>query len=600
MKWNYLVAIVLSLFILSSCAQPPVETPTPPPTEEPKLPAEEAPPTPTPTPTEKAPMPSEITTSGHITRDETWSGTVLITGDVWVNEGVTLTIEPGTTVKFKHWRPGYIEPFRRIGLYIEGTLRAIGTPEKPIRFTSDAPRPEHSDWRTIQIGSPDIRPSNGNILDYGIVEFGRAGVSIHYTNFTLSNSIVRWSQGANVWLDHSSSTITRNRIYGAGHDGIGLANSNPTISYNTISGNGVGIVNISTSNPIIRHNIVENNRRIGILIRGLSAPVIEYNNITQNIAEGGINMAGSNSTIRYNNIYSNGGTAQLHVEEGDAIITNNWWGTSGKEEVESSIGVLKGSASYEPFLTSPVDIGEITYDYENLETYVHPPATEKDIFPYFTPSDETRRIVSSWSTVDSPTGIAWDGEYLWVVTTPNKWLLKYDTGGRLIDSLAAPGSLPIALAFDGQYLWSLDFSEQLAYQFDFSGKVINSIAVPVGHWGEGGLAYDGEYLWTAPRRKLHKIDTSGNIVDVVQIQAEINVNGMAWDGEHLWVSDKDLNDRIFKVDPTNGQVIGWINTPGDETWGMTWFNNYLWACEWTNDWDNYLVVKMEPIPQPFE
>ncbi len=93
---------------------------------------------------------------------------------------------------------------------------------------------------------------------------------------------------------------------------------------------------------------------------------------------------------------------------------------------------------------------------------------------------------------------------------------------------------------------------------------------------------------TAPRRKLYKIDTSGNIVDVIQIQAEINVNGMAWDGEHLWVSDKDLNDRIFKVDPTNGQVICWINTPGDETWGMTWFNNYLWACESTNDWDNYL------------
>ena len=35
------------------------------------------------------------TTSGDLTEDETWSGTVAITGDVNVPEGTTLTIEPG-------------------------------------------------------------------------------------------------------------------------------------------------------------------------------------------------------------------------------------------------------------------------------------------------------------------------------------------------------------------------------------------------------------------------------------------------------------------------------------------------------------------------
>jgi len=40
------------------------------------------------------------TTSGDILTDEVWSGEVLVTGDVWLKPGVTLSIEPGVVVKF--------------------------------------------------------------------------------------------------------------------------------------------------------------------------------------------------------------------------------------------------------------------------------------------------------------------------------------------------------------------------------------------------------------------------------------------------------------------------------------------------------------------
>ena len=40
---------------------------------------------------------SAITTTGQITADETWSGTVTVTGDIAVLGGV-LTIQPGTVV----------------------------------------------------------------------------------------------------------------------------------------------------------------------------------------------------------------------------------------------------------------------------------------------------------------------------------------------------------------------------------------------------------------------------------------------------------------------------------------------------------------------
>ena len=532
------------------------------------------------------------TISGAISRDTIWSGNILVTEKATVSEGVTLTVEPGTVVKFKHWRPGYTDPFRRIQLDVKGTLRAVGTPEKPIRFTSDAPKPEHSDWMGINIG-----PSLGNsIIDHCIVEFGRGGICTESANITLSNSILRWCQGANVWLHQGSATITRNRIYGAGHGGIEMADSNITLTYNTIWDNGLGIVPISTSNLFIRHNAIVDNRFTGILIGSLSKAVVEYNNITGNAHEGIKIFKSSNSSIRYNNIHDNG-EWQLFIEEASATAIENWWGTTNETEVASGIGIHQergGTVLYEPYLTSPADIPEIAYDYVNTETYEHPPATEKDTFPYFSPSDETRKVVTSWSTINNPTGIAWDGQYFWVVEL-HKRLLKYDSSGKLVDSLTAPGSLPVALAYDGQYFWSLDFSDRLAYQFDFSGRVVKSIPAPVGGYGEGGLAYDGQYLWTAQGNKLYRIDTSGNVVNVTQIQIDwCSIAGLAWDGEHLWAADKDVNDRIFEIDPSSGSILRWINTLGDETWGMTWVEGYLWACEWTNDWNNYIIVKMEP------
>lgn len=37
--------------------------------------------------------------TGHISADQIWSGEIRLTGDVWIDEGVTVTVEPGTTIR---------------------------------------------------------------------------------------------------------------------------------------------------------------------------------------------------------------------------------------------------------------------------------------------------------------------------------------------------------------------------------------------------------------------------------------------------------------------------------------------------------------------
>jgi hypothetical protein len=45
------------------------------------------------------------TASGQITQNETWRDDILITGDVTIQRGIALTIEPGTTTTRRRARP---------------------------------------------------------------------------------------------------------------------------------------------------------------------------------------------------------------------------------------------------------------------------------------------------------------------------------------------------------------------------------------------------------------------------------------------------------------------------------------------------------------
>ncbi|MHB8765729.1 MAG: hypothetical protein ACYDA8_15535, partial [Deferrisomatales bacterium] len=56
------------------------------------------------------------TTSGALVADETWTGTVTVTGNLTVPAGVSLTVEPGTTVKVGNG----------VGVTVSGTLLATG------------------------------------------------------------------------------------------------------------------------------------------------------------------------------------------------------------------------------------------------------------------------------------------------------------------------------------------------------------------------------------------------------------------------------------------------------------------------------------------
>lgn len=100
-------------------------------------------PAPAPAPTPAEPL-SIMQVSGEITSDTTWvAGTdYLLRGAVFVNDGVTLTIEAGTRIYGDSATNGTLIVARG------GVLMAMGTAEAPIVMTSDQPDGERArgDW----------------------------------------------------------------------------------------------------------------------------------------------------------------------------------------------------------------------------------------------------------------------------------------------------------------------------------------------------------------------------------------------------------------------------------------------------------------------
>src|SRR5512141_1889094 len=77
--------------------------------------------------------------------DQTWSGTVIIDGVVQFSSEASLTILPGTTVKFTRTDTDG-DGIGENEIYIQGGLNAVGTKDRPIVFTSAEAHPRPGDW----------------------------------------------------------------------------------------------------------------------------------------------------------------------------------------------------------------------------------------------------------------------------------------------------------------------------------------------------------------------------------------------------------------------------------------------------------------------
>jgi len=503
--------------------------------------------------------------SGTIAENTTWRGEVLVTESVVVPAGVTLTIEPGTVVKFKHYR-GYTDPDGRLRLQVQGTLKAVGTAEEPIWFTSDAEDPQNGDWSMLRL----VNASSQSEIRFAIIEFAQQGLNMWNSSPTLSDLIVRWNNWEGIYFEsYCKTTLERSRIYQNGYNGIAMEQFNDVIIRDCYVGEcGTHGIHVDASTATVEGCILEKNRAGGLSVDDNGTLIVEGCRIAKNGSSG---------------IQCGEGQNKLQIDRGTILIGNGSDSPSCDSAVVTWLSTRKSAPTSIPFSLpdlKPHNLGYIPGD-RSLDRYMY-------VYPDV---DETRRVVNkigdglglTWS-------VTWDGTAIWTATLWGTVYRLDPHSGAILARWQFPGPQAWGMTWDGEHLWINDFAEKKVYQMTTSGRVLSSFAIPDSTGGAKGIAWDGEALcimgWTSPT--IWRVDRKGNLLDTIALRG--GGGGIAWDGEAFWVPSGVWIQRFSR----NGDFLGSIQACSEGTWDLAWDGKYLWATQRTNEnWPDAKLYQIE-------
>jgi hypothetical protein len=177
---------------------------------------------------------------GPITSNTTWTkanSPYIVTSNLLVSEGVTLTIESGVVVKFE------LDKL----MQIDGELIAKGTDLEPIVFTSNKISPAPGDWSSIKFTDKNVDAQydengsylSGSIMQYCILEYC-CGLDITHSSPFIDHSVIRYTEGKGIVVSRGSPKITNNTIVGLktyNGGGICIEGGTVIVSGNNISHN---------------------------------------------------------------------------------------------------------------------------------------------------------------------------------------------------------------------------------------------------------------------------------------------------------------------------------------------------------------------------
>jgi len=263
----------------------------------------------------------------EIGEDTVWQGRIRITGDVLVREGATLTIMPGTVIRFDTIEPkldkdggrnmfGLDSPyFPGAEIIVRGRILAVGTSDSPIVFTSSDAMARPGIW-----GAINLLGSNGNVIEYCRVFYAYNGIHNHASTAVVLNNVFSNNGTALSFkkadFDHPCWMFIEHNVIRGNLSGIAFRHSIANIAFNDISGN----------------------EYYGIWIKEGTDSRISYNSITGN-GKGVYLYKAPFTRMNYNNIHGNTeyniAMAELNPEDVDA--TMNWWGTTDVSSISETI-----------------------------------------------------------------------------------------------------------------------------------------------------------------------------------------------------------------------------------------------------------------------
>jgi hypothetical protein len=303
-----------------------------------------------------------VEVSGPISEDAVWESgkEYYVTGDVTVESGATLTIEPDAVVKFAHERADDY-----YGVMVEGTLIADGVDSTTaILFMSGAPAwaREPGDWRGIEI---EATSDSSSVIRYCRIEYANVGIKADGSSPDVRYCVVEQCADTGILFNGSDwggvlgcmvrenkngirfelvehGVIARCAVQDNEENGIECKTSSPDIEDNQIQGNGWGIYCWYGASPGIRWNTFVDQKTGGIGQFRDCFSEIEGNIIVQHTGDG-IGIYHAVPHIMGNNLISksNGHAVKLapawSCRYADVDATVNYWGSGDPVEIGANI-----------------------------------------------------------------------------------------------------------------------------------------------------------------------------------------------------------------------------------------------------------------------
>ncbi|MFX1483507.1 MAG: right-handed parallel beta-helix repeat-containing protein [Promethearchaeota archaeon] len=492
-----------------------------------------------------APPEGPVFKGGTIIHDETWSGSILVNESIVVPSGVTLTINPGTRILFAPSRDYRNQT--NVGLTVAGgTVRAIGTPEQQIWFTSDADEPINGDWAGIELHN-----TNTSVFKYVIVEFSGLGISQFDSKANISHSIVRWVNAEGIYMERSSPVIEYNLLYQNGYHEIALEQYNYDV--------------------IIRNNIFAGGHIPFIVF---DSSVILQGNYFHNYgtpASPAISVAGTSDANVTGNKFDgfNNDTAILKLQPMSTLVQHN-----------------------NDFGNGSIPIPELDFADNKDRELGYTPGDPEDQYMYVFPEeDETRRVVKR---IGLGLGFGWAFEYangyLWKLGSGDLVRIDPSTGNSTTYSVDTSQVLgPRGLCYDGEYFWAQDHSLLRIVKFKVNATdvtIYDSFPIPENETGaRQSLSTDGTYLYIPDRTgtKMFELFKNGTINREIAMPGLDLVGPITWNGTCFWTG----NGQHLYAFSKDGTIVGRVYDVARGISGITWDGSYLWGlyktCELWND-----------------
>ena len=256
-----------------------------------------------------------VTVTSNIVTNTTWTAPCyrLVTSTVTIHPQATLTISPPVTGTWVEFQAG-------AQLQVLGNLQALGTPSRPITFTSastTSPSPCNGVGRWIGIILED--DSGGDRIQHSLIEYACTGIRINDEDRVeiLSNTL-RFNGGSGsrngaIGGDTDQSRIANNQIYSC-TNGIMLGESfqNRVISNTIHDVDGYGLMLLRDMGPGGSDNRISDNEvyrcgRGGLWLEQGSGNQVLSNTVYLNTG-GAIYLADQGlASVSHNHVYSNGG-----------------------------------------------------------------------------------------------------------------------------------------------------------------------------------------------------------------------------------------------------------------------------------------------------